>query len=105
MRPAAIGAIVTISPYDWYDRDHARPDSTRKPATHIRSVGLRGGTVYEIVSIRQVTPRGSLPRGCVARYHVRAIKLGDSSVAMASVPPEARVISLRWNDRRRRVQR
>jgi hypothetical protein len=94
---ARTGDIVEISPYDWYDTNTPAPDDPERPATHVRTVGQSNGTVYLIQSIRRIVPRGSLPIGCIGRYLIRAVKLGDS--AGVQIPNDSRVISLRWNDR------
>jgi hypothetical protein len=99
MRQARVGQAVTISPYDWYSTDAPYPDDPEDPATHIRTVGERGGTVYAIVSIRRVIPRKRLPRGCRRRYVIQAVKLGKVGTDGFEIPNDGRVISLRWTPR------
>lgn len=103
VRIAAIGDVVTISPYDWHSSDTPYPDNPKYPATHLRTVGARAtGTVYEIIEIRRVAPRSRLPPGTRVRYSIRAVKLGDAAVVMSTLPVTARVITLSWNSRRKK---
>lgn len=102
MRQARIGDEVTISRYDWYSTDTCLPDDDRHPATHLRTVGLRGGTMYAIRSIRRVVPRKRLPRGCKHRYVIKAIKLGRVGTDQFTIPEDSRVITLQWDARNTR---
>lgn len=100
MRRARIGDTVTISPYDWRSTDTCRPDDPRHPSTHLRTVGNNAGTIYAITEIRRVVPRKKLPKGVQARYSIKAVKLGKIGTTDApSIPRDARIITLQWNDR------
>lgn len=105
VRQARIGDMVTISPYDWYSTDTCMPDDDRHPATHIRTVGDRAGTMYAIVEIRRVIPRKRLPRGCKARYSIKAVKLGKVGTDTFATPKDSRVITLSWTPRKKQTGR
>ena len=100
VRQARIGDTVTISRYDWYSTDTCYPDDDRHPATHLRTVGERAGTMYAITSIRRVIPRKRLPRGCKRRYVITAIKLGKVGTDAFTIPDDSRVITLKWDARK-----
>lgn len=102
MRSARIGGYVTIRPYDWRGGEGVDdPDAVNNPATHLKTLGARGGTMYAITDIRRMVPIKRLPDGIIARYHIRAIKLGKG----ATIPDDSRVLTLAWNDRGRSGRR
>jgi hypothetical protein len=99
MKRAAVGDVVTISPYDWRS-DDALPDDPMRPIRYLRTLTTRGnggGTVYWVRDIRRVVPRRRLPHGTRARYSIRAVKLGN--YADIEMRERDRVGTLKWNER------
>lgn len=83
MRQAAVGAVVTIAPYDWGRRKEPAP----REGDFLRSTG---GTVYAIVEAVETRRPG--------RWRLRCVKLGRD----AELPDGARVARLSWYPRKRK---
>lgn len=98
MSPAPIGALVTISPYDWQSSDPS-PEEGEYLRT-LTTRGTTGGTIYLIVAIREIHARTRLPFKVRARYRIRAVKIGP--YRDWEQPAGARVLTLKWNDRNNR---
>lgn len=88
MRPAPVGAVVGLSPYDWND-DGPGPDEGDYILT-------TGGTAYRILEAHRV--RSTVHPN---RYRLRALKLGGAD----EIPEGVRVLSLRFYRRDRKRPR
>ncbi len=97
MTPRPPGSLVRICPYD-FASDGPEP----RAGDYLRTVGLRGGTIYEIVEIRRVEHRTQLRRPYKVRFAIVARKLGRDVKLNDS---RAKVFSMAWHPRKRRDRR